>query len=284
MTASAKVTDPYVLGFADRERQRLLLQSDAYEPATEYALRKAGIGPGMNVLDVGTGAGGVALVAARLVGEEGNVTAVDRSLEMVEFARRRVAAGGYSANRVQVEQADVTRWTPPRPYDAVLGRLILMDLEDPVDVLRRLTRVVRPGGLVIMADFVVSAARQHSPGPRLTAALQRVSEAFHALGSPTEFGLELPRLYRAAGLPTPQMTVGGIAESVRGRVAYGLLASILKTLLPIMERAGTVEPGSVDVDRFEADLRAAGVVLDATEMPPMLITAWARVGGPNRAH
>lgn len=274
---STSTSDPYVLGVADQEQQRLILQSDAYEPATEEALRRAGVGPGMDVLDVATGPGGVALIAARLVGERGRVTAVDRSPQMVELARRRVAAAGYEPDRVRVEQADLVAWTPPQTYDAVVGRLILMHLEDPVGVLGRLAAAVRPGGVLVMADFVMSVSRQQPAGPQFIASLQRIIDAFHAVGRPTEFGLDVPGLYRAAGLPTPQMTVGGVVESGADGITYAMLAEVTKTLLPVMERTGVVHPGVVDVSRLEADLRAEAAALDASALPPLLVTSWSRL-------
>ena len=277
MSTSTSDTDPYVLGVADHEQQRLILQSDAYEPATEEALRHAGVGPGMDVLDVATGPGGVALIAARLVGARGRVTAVDRSPQMVTLAGRRVAAAGYGTDRVRVEQADLTAWTPPQTYDAVVGRLILMHLEDPVGVLRRLAAAVRPGGVLVMADFLMSASRQQPAGPLFTAGIQRILDAFQAVGRPTDFGLELPGVYRAAGLPTPQMTVGGVVEYGADAFVYALLTEVTKTLLPVMERTGVVHPGMVDVGRLESDLRAEAAALDATAMPPLLVTAWSRL-------
>ncbi|HEY7101489.1 MAG TPA: class I SAM-dependent methyltransferase [Mycobacteriales bacterium] len=277
MSTSTSDLDPYVLGAADQEQQRLILQSDAYEPATEDALRRAGVGPGMDVLDVATGPGGVALIAARLVGARGRVTAVDRSAQMVTLARRRVAAAGYGTDRVRVEQADLTAWTPPQTYDAVVGRLILMHLEDPVGVLRRLAAAVRPGGVLVMADFVMSASRQQPPGPQFTAGIQRILDTFQAVGRPTDFGLEVPSLYRAAGLPSPQMALGGVVEYGADGVTYAMLAEVTRTLLPVMERTGIVHPGRVVASRLEADLRAEATALDATALPPLLVTAWSRL-------
>ena len=61
----------YLLGHADTEIQRLLLQGRLYNDHTEHALRLAGVQPGMRVLDVGCGPGDVSFVAARLVGSTG---------------------------------------------------------------------------------------------------------------------------------------------------------------------------------------------------------------------
>jgi protein-L-isoaspartate O-methyltransferase len=65
-----RTTESPAYAFEDRadEHRRLIEQSVLFDPLTERLLRAAGIAPGMRVLDLGTGAGSVALLAARLVG------------------------------------------------------------------------------------------------------------------------------------------------------------------------------------------------------------------------
>jgi SAM-dependent methyltransferase len=66
--------------FADRahEQRRLASQAEEFEPLTERLFRAAGLVPGMRVLDLGSGAGDVAILAARLVAREGEVVGVER--------------------------------------------------------------------------------------------------------------------------------------------------------------------------------------------------------------
>ena len=80
-----------VLGHADIEIQRLLLQGHLYNDHTEHALRPAGLRPGMRVLDVGCGPDDVSFVAAPLVGPSGTVLGLDAAGDVVEFARSRAA-------------------------------------------------------------------------------------------------------------------------------------------------------------------------------------------------
>src|SRR6476660_5273271 len=68
MTESA--TARYAMGYDDRERRRLQLQASIINPVTEQLLRRAGLGVGMRVLDVGSGVGDVAILAARIVGAQ----------------------------------------------------------------------------------------------------------------------------------------------------------------------------------------------------------------------
>jgi cyclopropane fatty-acyl-phospholipid synthase-like methyltransferase len=68
------MTDPtYALGRSDDEHARLTEQARFLRPLTERFLKKAGIAPGMTVLDVGSGVGDVAFLLAELVGPEGKV-------------------------------------------------------------------------------------------------------------------------------------------------------------------------------------------------------------------
>src|SRR5215470_14248779 len=88
--------DPtYALGRTDFEHQRLLEQARVVRPLTERLFRAAGIGPGMRVLDVGSGVGDVAFLAAELVGAGGEVVGVDVDAGALEKARSRARTLGH---------------------------------------------------------------------------------------------------------------------------------------------------------------------------------------------
>ena len=82
--------------FTDRahEQRRLASQAELFDPLTERVFRTAGRGNGMRVLDLGSGAGDVAMLAGRLVGPEGEVVGVERDPEAVASATARVARHG----------------------------------------------------------------------------------------------------------------------------------------------------------------------------------------------
>jgi len=82
----------YVLGHSDRELDRLSKQARLIDPITLRYLQAAGVSAGMRVLDVGSGAGDVAFLAAELVGETGEVVGTDRSSAALAMARRRARA------------------------------------------------------------------------------------------------------------------------------------------------------------------------------------------------
>ena len=77
----------YFLGHSDAEIERLAQQSAFYRDATEALLKSAGLGPGMRVLDIGSGAGDVSLLAAEMVGPSGAVLGIDRTVAGVAQGR-----------------------------------------------------------------------------------------------------------------------------------------------------------------------------------------------------
>jgi SAM-dependent methyltransferase len=273
---STPVSHPYVLGDSAPEVRRLIEQSDLYAAATEDALRRAGIREGMDVLDVGAGAGGVTLLLSGLVGTRGSVVALDSSAEMLQVTTARAASAG--CHNVSVLRADLTDLDPPRRFDAVVGRLVLMHVPDPVDVVRRLAgSAVRTGGLVAFSEFAMSFAGARPPGPLFTRTLDRVVETFTRAGRPVDMGLMLPRTFRAAGLSDPASQVGGVLGESGDEAVHRLLADTARALLPVSERVGLVPPGTADQDSLAERLAEESRSLGSVGIPPLLVTTWARV-------
>jgi len=147
----------YEFGSAEDELARLELQGKALAPATRMIFAAAGIRPGMQVLDLGCGAGDVAFVAADLVGPDGHVVGVDRSPEAL--ARARLRAEQRSLAHVRFVEGDIHDPAPGGPFDAIVGRLVLMYVPDPATVLRRQATMLRAGGVVVPIEYDLPTAR-----------------------------------------------------------------------------------------------------------------------------
>ena len=227
----------YLLGHADAEVRRLLLQARLYDPYTEQAFRLAGLRPGMRVLDVGCGPGDVSFVAARLVGPEGAVLGIDAA-DIVEFARARAAEDGVTS--VRFEQTTVGDLALDEPVDAVIGRLILMHLPDPVATLRQLAGLVRPGGVIAFSEFDMTGARGVPDGPLWLAARDAIIETFTAMGLDPTFAATMPALFRQAGLSTPQLALGAPIGGAEHTELIAFVAETLASLLPAQEKLGLV--------------------------------------------
>ena len=115
-------------------------------------------------------------------------------------ARRGAETGGEGEGVISFREAILPDVTLEEPVDAVIGRLILGHLRDPVTALRRLSRPVRPGGLIAFQDFDNHPLRVVPAPPPLTGAvLQTVAEALTVDGTDLGAGARLYSLFQEAG-------------------------------------------------------------------------------------
>jgi hypothetical protein len=171
--------------------------------------------------------------------------------------------------------ADLADLEPTAPVDALVGRLVLMYLDDPAATLRRLLGRVRAGGVVAFQEMDMGATTCEPDCPLFTTTGDRIVQTFVRAGIDHRTGLKLARIYRDAGLPAPQTLQGARVESGPDSPFYAWMAQTARTLLPLMERTGVATAAEVGVDTLAARLRQEVVALDATVVPPPLIGAWA---------
>jgi len=93
--AGSQADPAYALAPSRAEYERLSRQAAFLRGTTEQLFRAAGLEPGMRILEVGSGAGDVALLAAELVGPEGEVVGVDVNGAALEIARGRAQSLGW---------------------------------------------------------------------------------------------------------------------------------------------------------------------------------------------
>ncbi|WP_084080397.1 class I SAM-dependent methyltransferase [Edaphobacter aggregans] len=143
----------YALGHSPAEIQRLRNQGAMLRSITERLLRNAGIDAGMRVLDLGCGAGDVSMLAAELVGPEGPIVGVDRGQEVLNLAKERAREGGL--RQISFVQSSIEAFSAREPFDLVIGRYILIHQSEPVTLLRKAARLVRPGGALAFHEVRV---------------------------------------------------------------------------------------------------------------------------------
>jgi len=262
----------YSLGWDDGEIARLDAQSAWLDGPTRLLLRAAGISAGMRVLDLGTGLGHVAMLAAEMVGPQGRVVGVDSSLRFLGLAAHRAS----SLPQVRFVQGDVRSWQGEEPFDAVIGRLILFHLADPSAVLRHHLAALRPGGLVVALDYDVGSLRTEPPVPLAVEGLARVIAAFQSAGANPTTGARLALILAGAGLAGVEgFGIQGYLgpQDPRGPA---MLAGVIRSLAPQMVAAGIATIGDLGLDTFSercaAQMRASNSVL----LPPVLAGAWGR--------
>lgn len=274
-TPSADPSGGYVLGRTDAETRRLMLQHQIYGPLTRQFLTTAGVSRGMKVLDLGSGAGDVALLLADLVGPQGHVVGADNNAEILELARARVRAAGWA--NVTFHHRDLHQLDVGDGFDAVVGRWILMYLPQPAELLAEVRVRLRPGGIVAFQESVLgNPPRPYPPAPLHEQVIRWTTPPPGARGPDVDMGLNLFRTFLKAGLPAPQLRMDGPVGGGPDWPGYAYLASTVRSLLPFLEILGAVSAEEVDIDTLADRLRAEVVAQDGIQILPSVIGAWAR--------
>lgn len=257
--------------FADRvaEDERLVAQGAIFDPLTRRLFTQAGLAPGMRVLDLGSGAGNVARLAAELIGPDGAVVGIERDPAAVELARRRTDAPNVEFRVGDVQTLDGVE----DGFDAVVGRLVLMYLADPAATLRRAAARLRPGGLVCVqeADLSYEGAAPYTP---LWAQAQGwFLDALEKAGFAVRMGPSLHAAFRAAGLPGPRLLVEAFAAGGPDAPAWAW-ANVIAATVPLMERLGVATRAEVDPPTLANRLLTETLTTDGCLIGPPLTGAW----------
>lgn len=120
------------------------------EPVSRRMVELAEAAPGQWVLDIATGIGEPALLAAKRVGPSGRVVATDLSARMLGLAQQRAMALGVA--NIDLMEVDARHLPfPPHSFDTVLCRWGITSLPRYADILAAIRRILRPSGAFVTA-------------------------------------------------------------------------------------------------------------------------------------
>jgi ubiquinone/menaquinone biosynthesis C-methylase UbiE len=177
--------------------------------ALKLLVDAAAPGPNDTVLDVACGGGIVVCAFAPRVRQ---ATGIDMTPAMLDRARQLAAEKGIA--NVAWQEGDVAAlpWVDAS-FTVVVTRFAVHHFPDPSAVLREMVRVCAPGGRVVVADTCASA------DPAKAAEFNRLEtlrDPSHVRALPLA---ELRGLFRAAGLPDPQVTFSELRDEVKNLLA-----------------------------------------------------------------
>src|SRR5579859_1537075 len=247
-------------------------QARLYETFTRQALEEAGLHTGMRVLDVGTGTGAVALLAAQIVGPRGRVVGVDRMPEVLQIAKQRATPWP----NMSFCEGDPAEMDFGEPFDAIVGRFILVYYPDPVDTLRKLAGKLRPGGLLVFQEPDCTGVRSLHDLPVFRRNDRWIVDTLQAAGGDTAIGLRLYEYFVSAGLPEPQMRLDARIGGGLDFEGYGVAAGFTAALLDSMGERGQSLAEEMNLHTLEQRIRDEVVASGGVVVFPSLIAAWAR--------
>ncbi len=267
----------YTMGRTEEEEERLIQQSQLYDAVTRRFFKEAGISGGMKVLDIGSGPGDVALTAAELVGPEGAVVGVDVNPAILETARARAQAAGFT--NVEFVAGDARTLDLGNDFDAVTGRLVLMYMADPADALKQLATRLRPGGIVAFqeADFTPYHQMYRPNTPLANKLIDWVLQVFERSGAHSGMGFDLYRAFVEAGLPEPYMHFESPVGGPQDWAGYQYIANSIRSVLPLLQEYGIATAEEVDVETLAERVRQE---VKTAKRPVALVphvTAWAQL-------
>lgn len=265
----------YVLGHSEAELQRLATQARLIDPITRRFLTTAGISTGMRVLDVGSGAGDVAMLIAAIVGPEGEVVGTDTSATAVRTAEDRVQAGGIA--NITFRHGDPADMIFDKPFDAVAGRYVLQFMGDPSNALARLACHLSPGGLIVFHELDWDGARSVPCVPTYDRACDWAKRTIELGLAQSRIGPKMASLFGKAGLPSATMQLESvIAAGPAALDVIHLVVDLVGTLLTTMERLGVATAQEIDIATL-ADRIAEEVGDDFALIGRAEVAAWARL-------
>lgn len=161
-----------------------------------------GVTPPLRVLDLGCGDGTTALPLARLGAE---VTGIDIARNLVEAGNKRAADEGLDNLRFQQGDASALTDLADDRFDLVVSIFGAMFAPRPFDVAKEMVRVTRPGGRIVMGNWI--------PGdPTLVAQILKISSAYsppppEGFVSPVTWGVvdDVVERFTAAGIPASKI-------------------------------------------------------------------------------
>jgi SAM-dependent methyltransferase len=267
----------YVLGQSVHEQERLMFQGRLLRPYTERFFRASGVAPGMRVLDVGSGVGDVALLAADIVGPGGCVVGLDRDAKGLDRARQRTVEQGCSS-WVSFQATNVEDFSTTEPFDAVVGRYILFYQPDAAATICHLTRSLKPGGIVAFHEMDFSSENSSDPACELWEdAYWLLREVFRRGGAPPDFGRRIGKVFLNAGLPFPTVVAEAVMGGGRGSFLYPWVANTLLSIAPRMADLGLTQPAGIALDHTLANkLEETVVALGCQITGPIQYGAWTR--------
>jgi SAM-dependent methyltransferase len=178
---------------------------------------------------------------------------------------------------VRFETAELDAFDTAEKFDAVVGRFVLLYQPDPIAVLRRFRNFLKPKGIIAFQEMDMGTASQVPASETFTRVHSWILRGFKAGGTELNMGSKLLPAFLNAGLPRPTMIAASRVESGPDSKVYAILAQIVQSLLPLVERTGAATVEEAAIGTLADRLREDAVANESVTFWPRLVGAWSRL-------
>lgn len=202
----ANNSEEYLLGSSEREIERLAYQNEVWFDATNDLWKKAEIGLGNSVVDLGCGPGFCTFPLSRIVGSNGHIFAVDSSDKFASVLQGKINAN--NAKNISFYKNHASNLSlEDDSADVVFSRWLFCFLEKPLETLREVKRVLKPNGKLLIIDYFNYLAANIFPQSDALSALFAgyLQSVVNHKGS-YNIGNDLPGLIIESGLEIESLT------------------------------------------------------------------------------
>ena len=261
----------YLLGDSPVEIRHLVEQAEVYADEAAELFERIGIEAGGAVIDVGCGVLGVLHLLADRVGTHGRVVGLDREPRMVQSGR---ALAGQRGLAIEFIEADATATgLPDRSFELVHARTLLLNVQNPQEILAEMVRIAKPGAVVALQEPDAGAWSCDPPHAAFGILRDAILAAYRRTGKDFSIGRRIARMLRDAGLEDVQ--VRATARVTRSGEYY---QTFLLTIAALV-RDLIVQTGELTADEFgsySGALRAHLESPDTITCQPIIWQAWGR--------
>lgn len=218
---------------------------------TSELLIKAGVKKGSKVLDIGCGRGDVSLLAADLVGSEGNVVGVDIDSGSIDVARKKI--NDLTISNVSFYTTDASKVSETiGKFDVIVGRRVLMYQIKPVEFIRNLQKCLKKNGMIAFQEHDMEMVPSNTQPMPLHCKVQKwLRHTISYEGADTSIGFNLYDIFTKAGFKVKEMKAEPIIQTP---IEPYNVAAIVEAILPRILASNAATKDEIEIETLEARL------------------------------